>query len=318
MDDENGTKRHEIFECNICDYICSNKSKYDRHCLTVKHNRMTERTKNGTNCNDYICQCGMQYKYRQGLHKHKIKCSHESTQQSVIENPVIDINLIIKLIQQNENLQNLLIQQANETKEIMASHSHEKSELINKLVEREPVNNTTNNNNNNINTTNNNHQKFNLNLFLNETCKDAMNIQEFIDKIKITFHDLMAIGNEGFINGLSDIFLKELRELDITKRPIHCTDSKRETMYLKENDVWNKDDKENTKLKSIIEKIEYRNVAALQQWCNDNPDSKINNTSNNLLRDKIYLETLQGDGRTREKIIKNISKEVIIDKEWSL
>ena len=157
-----------------------------------------------------------------------------------------------------------------------------------------------------------------MNLFLNETCKDAMNIQEFIDKIKITFQDLMAIGNEGFINGLSDIFLKELRELDITKRPIHCTDSKRETIYLKENDVWNKDDKENTKLKSIIEKIEYRNVAALQQWCNDNPDSKINNTSNNLLRDKIYLETLQGDGRTREKIIKKISKEVIIDKEGSI
>ena len=128
LDDENGTKRHEIFECNFCDYKCSNKSKYDRHCLTGKHNRMTERTKNGSNCHDYICQCGMQYKYRQGLHKHKLKCSQESTQQSVIENPVIDINLIIKLIQQNENLQNLLIQQANETKEIIASHSNEKSE----------------------------------------------------------------------------------------------------------------------------------------------------------------------------------------------
>ena len=168
---------------------------------------------------------------------------------------------------------------------------------------------------NNINNTTNNNQKFNLNFFLNETCKDAMNIQEFIDNIKVTFDDLMTIGDAGFVNGLSDIFVKRLRDLDVEKRPIHCTDSKRDTIYLKEKDAWNRDDKDKTRLKQIIEKIEYKNVAALHNWCNENPDSKVNNTPNNLLRDKIYLQTLQGDEVTRDKIIKNISKEVVIHRE---
>jgi hypothetical protein len=106
-----------------------------------------------------------------------------------------------------------------------------------------------------------------------------------------------------------------LKDLDITKRPIHCTDAKRETIYFKEDDTWNKDDKDNKRLKSVIEKVEYKNVAALRQWCLENPDSKINNSPNNLLRDKIYLETLQGDERTRDKIIKNIVKEVIVTKD---
>jgi hypothetical protein len=190
----------------------------------------------------------------------------------------------------------------------------QQSELIIKLNEREPTN-AFNNVNNTTTTTTNNNQKFNLNLFLNETCKDAMNIQEFIENIKISFQDLMTIGDAGFVNGVSDIFVKQLSNMDITKRPIHCTDSKRETIYFKEEDAWKKDDNENSNVKGMIEKVEYKNVAALHKWCNENPDSKINNTDNNLLRDKIYFETLQGDERTRGKIMKNISKKIILDKE---
>ena len=108
--------------------------------------------------------------------------------------------------------------------------------------------------------------------------------------------------------------MKQLRDMDVEKRPIHCTDSKREIIYLKANNRWNKDDKENKQLKDAIEKVEYKNVASLHQWCAENPDSKINNTPNNLLRDKIFLQTLQGDDKTRDKIIKNISKEIVIDK----
>ena len=150
---------------------------------------------------------------------------------------------------------------------------------------------------------------------VNETCKDAMTIQEFLDGIRITFEDLLLIGNAGFVNGVSDILIKQLRDMDVSKRPIHCTDSKRDTIYLKENAAWNKDDKDKTKLKQILEKIEYRNVVALRDWCNENPDARVNNTPNNLLKDKIYLQTLQGDDKTRDKIIKNISKEVMVDKE---
>ena len=221
-----------------------------------------------------------------------------------IEIPTIDAQFMINLIKKNQELQDLLVMQNNQMRE----QCKQQSELIIKLADREPINNISNN-------TTNNNQKFNLNFFLNETCKDAMNIHEFIENIKITFHDLMAIGETGFVNGVSDIFVKQLRDLEVNKRPIHCTDAKRETIYLKENDSWNKDDKDNNKLKDIIEKVEYKNVAALHQWCNENPDSKTNNSPNNLLRDKIYLQTLQGDDKTRDKIIKNISKEVVVEKE---
>jgi hypothetical protein len=263
---------------------------------------MTERLHIGSNSSDYVCSCGKTFKYRQGLHKHKNKCSPDSNKDVVTENPVIDTNLIMKLIQQNENLQNLLVQQASD-------HIQKQTELMNKLVEREPSNNIVNNNNCN------NHNKFNLNFFLNETCKDAMNIKEFMENIRITFNDLLKIGNEGFVNGVSDIFIKQLQDLDVSKRPIHCTDSKRETIYFKEDDVWNKDDKDKTRLKQLIERVEYRNVAALRDWCNENPDAKVNNTPNNLLKDKIYFQTLQGDERTRDKIIRNMVKQITVEKE---
>jgi hypothetical protein len=200
-----------------------------------------------------------------------------------------------------------LVQQATE-------YAQKQSELMNKLIEREPTNNITNNNNNNNNTTNT-INKFNLNFFLNETCKDAMSIQEFLENIRITFDDLLNIGNDGFVNGVSDILIKQLRDMDVNKRPIHCTDSKRDTIYLKENAAWNKDDKDKTKLKQMIEKIEYKNVVALRDWCNENPDARVNNTPNNILKDKIYFQTLQGDEKTRDKIIKNVSREVVVDKE---
>ena len=299
------------FYCESCAFTSCNKYDYNRHCLTAKHKNVTNVTggdiKSVNNNCDYLCSnCNKNYKSRNGLWCHSKKCLVDLSSNKIInnvtENPVIDTNLIMKLIQQNENLQNLLMQQSNE-----------KTELINKLVEREPGNNIVNNNNNNTNCNNTN--KFNLNFFLNETCKDAMNIKEFMENIRITFNDLLKIGNEGFVNGVSDIFIKELSDLDVSKRPIHCTDSKRETIYFKEEDVWNKDDKDKTRLKQLIEKVEYRNVAALRDWCNENPDAKVNNTPNNLLKDKIYLQTLQGDDRTRDKIIKNMVKEIMVDKE---
>ena len=253
----------------------------------------------------FMCTCGKEYSNQPNLCRHKKKCVNVNAVPSngKLE---IDTHFVIELIKKNNELQDLLVEQNKHMQEQAKQHY----EWVNKLVEREPGSN-----NNNTTTTNNNHQKFNLNFFLNETCKDAMNLQEFVENIRITFQDLLNIGNEGFVTGVSDIFIKELRDLEVSKRPLHCTDSKRETIYVKENDAWNKDDKENSKLKNIIEKVEYKNVAALQKWCNENPDAKINNTDKNLLRDKIYLQTLQGDERNRDKIVKNISKEVVVDRE---
>ena len=299
------------FFCEKCDYVTNDKRNFKKHCLTAKHKNLTTVTVCDKGVHDssgaYNCStCGKTYESRNGLWYHSKRCGQDPPR---ITDGTIDTNVILELIRQNKELQQLLVQQANENKNLLLQQSRENAELINKFVEREPgsttINNTTNNNNN---------QKFNLNFFLNETCKDAMNIQEFVENLQITFQDLLKIGNDGFVVGVSDIFIKELRDLDISKRPIHCTDSKRDTIYLKENDSWNRDDHGNSKLKNIIERVEYKNVAALHQWCQENPDSKINNTDKNLLRDKIYLQTLQGDDAARDKIIKNISKEVVVEK----
>ena len=306
------SKTEKNYNCNYCDYNTCKISNYSKHLLTAKHiiatNDVNKVAKSSLNI--FACICGNIYKHRQGLNRHKNKCTYEEkTAPEIItldqSNNNISISMILDVIKENQEIKNLLVEQS---KQVIELHK-ENNMLINKLVEREPGNINSNNTTNNIN------NKFNLNFFLNETCKDAMTIQEFLDKIRITFTDLLKMGNEGFVNGMSDIFIKKLQDLDVSKRPIHCTDSKRETIYFKEEDVWNKDDKDKTRLKQMIEKVEYRNVVALRDWCNENPDAKVNNTPNNLLKDKIYLQALQGDERTRDKIIKNISKEVIIDKE---
>jgi hypothetical protein len=296
------------FYCEKCNYRTGDKSNYKKHVLTTRHKRVTDcdiNTTESTKSTERVfpcIKCNKKYKSRNGLWCHSKLCS-SIPERDISENPgskpVFDTDFVMELIKQNKELQNLLVQQSNE-----------KTEFINKLIEREPGNNNTINGN----VTNNNHQKFNLNFFLNETCKDAMNIQEFLENIRVTFEDLLTIGDAGFVNGVSDILIKQLRDLDVNKRPIHCTDAKRETIYVKDQDAWNKDDKENTKLKDVIQKVEYKNVVALRDWCNENPDAKVNNTDNNILKDKIYMQTLQGDDRTRNRIIKNLTKEVIVEK----
>ena len=312
-------KQPKDYSCETCDFVTSKKSNYLSHLTTAKHRKLTSvNIVNKTAESDFLCtNCSKIYSSRVGLWSHKKKCfpakieEDASPYHNQCDNLFSDTSLIVNLIKENQEFKNLLIEQMKENKEQQKEYSvqmKENNELMNKMVEitQHQITIPT--------SVTNNNQTFNLNFFLNETCKDAMNIQEFIDNIKITFDDLMTIGNTGFVNGLSDIFIKQLRDLDVKKRPIHCTDSKRDTIYLKEQDAWNKDDKDKTRLKQIIEKIEYKNVAALHNWCNENPDSKVNNTPNNFLRDKIYLQTLQGDETTREKIIKNISKEVVVDK----
>jgi len=224
--------------------------------------------------------------------------------------------MVVSLLKKNQELQELMVEQHKQLQEHMKQQQEEAKthyELVNKLVERDAS--TTNNNTTNNTINNNNNQKFNLNFFLNETCKDAMNLKDFIDNIYITFEELMLISDTGFVNGVTDIFIKRLRQLDVTKRPIHCTDIKRETIFIRDDNTWYKDDQDNTKLKAAIERIEYRNVVALNKWCTENPAAMINNTEENLLRDKIYLQTLLGDKKTREKIIRNLSKELAIDKK---
>ena len=324
MDDTKTVKKSIIYNCTFCNYSCSKKGHYNSHLLTAKHIRMTNDDINDDKKLEkkYICSCGKEYKNRQGLFKHKKTCDYkpieepirEQTEESTqkLTNIEPNINMIIEIIKENQEFKKILLEQNNQVIELHKENNilnKENNILINKLVEKESIM-TINNNN-----TTNNNQKFNLNFFLNETCKDAMNMKEFIDNIKVTFEELLTIGNTGFVNGVSDIFINRLKDMEVTKRPIHCTDLKRETIYLKEDNEWNKDEKENKKLKDAIEKVEYKNFKSLNEWCEENPDSRTLDTDNNKLMYKIYEETLQGEEKTREKIIKNISKKTTIDKE---
>jgi len=345
-------KKGDKYFCKICNLDCDSVSDLQIHKLSLQHRDNIKAVQNeaGDNTPKYKCDiCDKEYESNNSLWYHKKKCTakkkedeeKEKEAKPVLENtivfnqlPNILTDFIAKLYNENQEIRSLVLEQQKKTEEERRQNQEkaeeerrqnqekaeeerrENKDLINKLFEMTQQQLTvTNNNITNLNTINNNNQRFNLNVFLNETCKDAMNLDEFLDTIRPTFDELLVMGDVGFVSGISDIFIKRLRALDITKRPIHCTDAKRETIFLKENNVWTKDDNGHSRLNSIIEKVEYRNVVCLHQWCLDNPDAMVNNHEKNLLRDKIYLQTLLGDPKTREKVVRNIAKEVALDRE---
>jgi len=268
----------------------------------------------------YICECGKEYKNRHNLSRHKKNCSEKVK----IDNINFNEDFIINIIKENQEIKNLLIEQNNkvseqnqEFKELLIQQSKqlqeqnkEHNELINKFIEREPtqiINNTNNNNNN---------QSFNLNVFLNETCKDAMNIKEFLDNLNPTLDDLENVGEKGFVKGISEIILKSLRGMEVNKRPIHCTDIKREIVYLKEDDKWNKDDTNNSKMKELIRKVENKNFCNICEWQNNHPDTRILDSPDymkqNILIDKS-CEAVNNEDRVRGKVLKELLKEIHVN-----
>ena len=217
------SKNVRFFICEACDFKCSKESDYNRHLVTLKHENSVKVyksvQKNATAYNALICECSKTYTSRMGLWKHKQKCPvFNGKNDTAISSEVNDTNnmdkddLILKLLKDNEEIRQIL------------------KDVIPKIG-----NNTIINNNN---TTNN----FNLNFFLNEQCKDALNISEFVESLKITFEDLLYSKKNGLVEGISNVMIRGLKELDIYKRPIHCTDKKRETMYIKDQDKWEKDE----------------------------------------------------------------------------
>jgi len=298
--------------CNICAYNCSKKSDMDKHDLTAKHVKNVQMMTNHYICDkNHKCECGKQYAYRQGLFAHKKKCAQSSQNNSLnnLENtfvpsnaapPSFDQTIIIELLKQNQEFKELLIEQNKTIMDIAAKSGN--------------TGNTTNTINSN-NTTNN---KFNLNIFLNETCKDAINMNDFINNMDISLLEFENVGNAGYVNGISEIIVKRLKDLDYTRRPLHCTDLKRETMYIREDDVWNKDTANNPKLKMMVERVASKNCGKLTEWREENPDCKLldHQLYETCLKIMIQSAGQLGEKQTRmeEKIMKNVAKEVFIDK----
>jgi hypothetical protein len=239
----------------------------------------------------YHCECGKEYSHRQSLSVHKKKCNfknNEETETDTSENiDLTDKNLILMLIQQNNQLQKQMF-------EVIKNGTH----------------------NNNTNNTNSNNKTFNLQFFLNETCKDAMNIMDFVDSIKLQLSDLENVGKIGYVEGISSIIVKNLNSLDETKRPVHCTDSKREVIYVKDQDKWEKENETKVKLRKAIKTVAHKNSKMISLFRIKNPDCLKSTSKVSDKYNKLVLEALGGKGdndfEKEDKIIKNIAKEVTI------
>jgi len=290
-------KKPQKYLCEICHFYTCNKKDLDRHILTDKHLLLTNPNLKTPKNPSYTCNCGKMYKHSSSLCAHKKKCN--ITIDTSYNSESIDKDqLILMLIKQNSDL----IKESSEFKNMMM-------EVI-----------KTGTHNTNITTTNSHNKAFNLNFFLNETCKDAMNIMDFVDSIKLQLNDLEKVGELGYVEGISNIIVKNLKELDINKRPVHCTDKKRETMYIKDENKWEKDE-ERLKLHKVVRKVACKNQNLIPKFKEIHPDCGKYNSKFSDQYNKIVVESMGGNGdndyEKEEKIIKNISKQVFIDKEPS-
>ena len=297
------TKSAEFFECKLCDFVCSKKSDLDRHKTTRKHKNQHLSTEKA-----HFCDCGKQYKDRSGLWRHRNKCGVNggaaltNDKEFALKNDTIFLSkLILDVFKSNKNLQ----KQNNELQKqyIDICNNFEKTTNINSNI-------------------NSNNKTFNLNIFLNEECKDAMNIMDFVDSVKLQLSDLENVGKLGFVKGITNIILKNLKEMDICKRPVHCSDTKREIMYVKDENIWHNDSKEekqkNIKLKKAIKHIAHKNTKLLSEYKEKNPDCIYSESQKSDIYNKIVIEAFGGSGNNNSenenKIIKNLSKELIINK----
>ena len=273
-------KHERLFNCKTCDFVCRYKSDFKRHEMTMKHKMITNGNKDDEkNEKVFPCLlCDKVYKYRPGLSVHKKKC----TGQIALDKKD---KLIEMLVEKNTELQSDML------------------DLLKKGT-------TTQNNNNTMNHSHN--KTFNLNFFLNDTCKDAMNITDFVESIKIQLGDLDTIGESGFVSGITDIIVKELRTIDVSKRPVHCSDVKRETMYVRDADKWEKEDDNNQKLNQMIDTLSHNNLKKLSDWKEAHPHSKDSTSVQSDQYNRIILGALDTSKENNNKIIKNLAKEVKI------
>jgi len=294
---ENSEKNNPFFCCKICDYKCSKKQHINQHFLSKKHkNKEINHVANSVNKTEksfFACNCGKVYCDRSGLWRHKKSCINEVVNNNM-DIQQITPELVIKLIEQNKELQQTLIDQ---------------NKTIMDLANKAGTNNSYNNNN----------KTFNLQIFLNETCKDAINLTDFVNQIKLSITDLEETGKLGYAEGISKVFIKNLNGIDLTRRPIHCSDSKRETIYIKDEHQWTKDDENKTGLTKAIKQVANKNIKQISEWQKlypnySDPQSKQNDKYMKIVLNSMSGSTKEESDKNYEKIVKNIAKETIIEK----
>ena len=299
---EKTEKPSKTYHCDFCYFDTSNSTDYERHIRTRKHKQRTNVNQfTEQNASKFVCNtCNKCYKARNGLWYHQQKCKPIV---DVSNNFVIDKELVMTILKQNSDI----IKENSELKNMMMDAQNKMLEVI-----KTGTHNTTTN-------TNSHNKTFNLQFFLNETCKNAMNIMDFVDSLKLQLVDLERMGEIGFVNGMSNIIIKNLQNMDITERPVHCTDQKREFIYVKDADKWDKEEDTKPKLRKAIKHITHKNAKLIGEFKVKHPDycksaSKISTQYNTMV-----IEAMGGiggnDASNENKIIKRISKEIMVDKE---
>ena len=325
-------KNPKRFECTFCNYITSSKKDYDKHLLTRKHQiRITTKNDEGkipkipTRNKVYACDCGKEFKHASSLWNHKQKCIpkqesiEEPSQETSEKQPVTpDMNMFIDLLKQNQEFKEFMMEQSKQIQEMqvnMQETQQENQELQKQLIEAVKVGQHIENQTN----INNNNQRFNLNFFLNEQCKDAINMSDFLENMELDLEDLTETGRLGYVGGISRILVNKLQELDVYKRPMHCTDMKRETLYIKENDEWEKQANSKEKMTKIIGQVANKNCRNLPKWAQENPGYEVFDSPENMEYMNMTQAILGGfseeeNRQYRDKIVRNVVKEIMVHK----
>lgn len=310
-----GNEKNESFSCEKCRFICRYISDWNRHITTRKHvvqcqleingNEWKQSSSNLTSLKYFTCEnCCKKFQSSSGLWKHQKKCGNNQNIEFIKEKAktIVDKDeLIMFLIKECTDYKNLIIEQQNKM--------FEQQNMIMKVIENGTISNS-----HNTTHTNSHNKAFNLQFFLNETCKDAMNITDFVESIKLQLSDLEKMGEVGYVEGISNIITSNLKALDITQRPVHCTDKKRETMYIKDENQWEKEDDNKSKLRKAIKKIADKNIRLLPQFREKYPNYKDSSSKVSDKYDKMVIEAMVCDNNKDNKIIRNISNITTIEK----
>ena len=315
---------HTQYTCVSCNFTCSKQSNYNTHLLTRKHKKITD----GNNFDAikiYKCICGSIYKYASGYCRHKKNCNYdpETVQTPTIESREPDpsqqsnktepnwIEMMQMLMKENQEIRNFMVTQHNTIVEQNKKLNDHNLAVVEQNKTLTDVVKTLKPANNSYNTTNNN-QSYTINMFLNEKCKDALNFSKFIEELK-TKVDMLKIYENGYVDGISKLFIDGLSSMEVTERPLHCTDERRNTFYVHDNDEWNKDENLKDTKKAILH-ISQENLKQCMAWSNDIPDN-VDHDDHITQSIKLCKVAWSGDDKNREKIIKNISKEIPLNKQ---